>query len=207
MCRCRLQQHHQRWCSSTPIKYLYFDHADVLQKVESEIQSNLCRLFAVVYLAGQQFKVTIDDIIQIQQHIPADVGERICLKKVGCLDHILHPSYYTRRTTPGVLPPAYYPRRTTPVVLPPSYYPPSYYPPSCYPRRATPAVLPPPCYPRRTTPAVLHPSYCTRRTAPVVLHPFNMSINLHCVTNKIYTLPDNCCCQCLRKNSNYIKIS
>ncbi|XP_033643426.1 39S ribosomal protein L21, mitochondrial-like [Asterias rubens] len=55
---------------------------DVLQKVESEIQSNQSRLFAVVYVAGQQFKVTTDDLIQIQQHITADVGERICLGKI-----------------------------------------------------------------------------------------------------------------------------
>ncbi|XP_022094662.1 39S ribosomal protein L21, mitochondrial-like [Acanthaster planci] len=55
---------------------------DVIQRVESEIQSCPSRLFAIVHLAGQQFKVTPHDLIQIQQHIVADVGERITLRKV-----------------------------------------------------------------------------------------------------------------------------
>ncbi|XP_038063439.1 39S ribosomal protein L21, mitochondrial-like isoform X2 [Patiria miniata] len=72
-------------CKSSASNTSVVEHempTDVVQSVEAEIQSGLSRLFAVVFIAGQQFKVTTNDLIQLQQHIPADVGERICLQKV-----------------------------------------------------------------------------------------------------------------------------
>ncbi|XP_071941943.1 large ribosomal subunit protein bL21-like [Antedon mediterranea] len=54
----------------------------VLQNVNSEINSNNGRLFAILYISGKQFKVTTNDLIQTLSHIDADVGDRIRLEKV-----------------------------------------------------------------------------------------------------------------------------
>ena len=40
------------------------------------------RLFAVVHIGGKQRKVTREDIIIVDKHLAADVGQRIRLNKV-----------------------------------------------------------------------------------------------------------------------------
>lgn len=54
----------------------------LLKEVNKEIVQNVGRMFAVVHIGGSQFKVSPEDLIQIQGHIEADMGERICLEKV-----------------------------------------------------------------------------------------------------------------------------
>ncbi|XP_070534687.1 large ribosomal subunit protein bL21m-like [Ptychodera flava] len=54
----------------------------VVSKVNADIQVNASRLFAVVYIHRQQFKITAGDLIQIIDHIEADVGDKIRLEKV-----------------------------------------------------------------------------------------------------------------------------
>ncbi|XP_033101913.1 39S ribosomal protein L21, mitochondrial-like [Anneissia japonica] len=55
---------------------------DVLQSVNSEIDANYSRLFAIIQISGKQYKVTTNDLIQTYSHIDADVGDRIRLEKV-----------------------------------------------------------------------------------------------------------------------------
>ncbi|XP_038160783.1 39S ribosomal protein L21, mitochondrial [Cyprinodon tularosa] len=58
-------------------------HAAVVSAVNQRIQKqDFGRLFAVVHLAGRQWKVTNEDLILIENHIEADCGERIILEKV-----------------------------------------------------------------------------------------------------------------------------
>ncbi|CAM1294518.1 MRPL21 (predicted) [Pycnogonum litorale] len=56
---------------------------DVLRNVNLQISERTHgRLFAVIYLASKQFKVTQDDLILVQQIYHADTGEKIILGKV-----------------------------------------------------------------------------------------------------------------------------
>ncbi|KAK0132723.1 39S ribosomal protein L21, mitochondrial [Merluccius polli] len=58
-------------------------HAAVVQKVNSLITNeDYGRLFAVVHFASRQWKVTNEDLILIENHIPAGCGDRIRMEKV-----------------------------------------------------------------------------------------------------------------------------
>ncbi|TSM20290.1 39S ribosomal protein L21, mitochondrial [Bagarius yarrelli] len=53
-----------------------------IEKVNSVLEKReLGRLFAVVQFAGRQWKVTNEDLIQIENHIQAECGERLLLEK------------------------------------------------------------------------------------------------------------------------------
>lgn len=56
---------------------------DILNKINEQAKNKLCgRLFAVVHVAGKQFKITESDVIVIEGHWPPDVGDKIRLDKV-----------------------------------------------------------------------------------------------------------------------------
>uniref|UniRef100_A0A3Q0RSY8 Large ribosomal subunit protein bL21m n=1 Tax=Amphilophus citrinellus TaxID=61819 RepID=A0A3Q0RSY8_AMPCI len=58
-------------------------HAAVVSTVNQRINcQDFGRLFAVVHFAGRQWKVTIEDLILIENHIEADCGDRIRMEKV-----------------------------------------------------------------------------------------------------------------------------
>ncbi|XP_060117181.1 large ribosomal subunit protein bL21m-like [Heteronotia binoei] len=58
-------------------------HNDLLQKVNELIANQQYgRLFAVVHFASRQWKVTSEDLILIEGHIPAECGDRIRMEKV-----------------------------------------------------------------------------------------------------------------------------
>ncbi|XP_076879217.1 large ribosomal subunit protein bL21m [Brachyhypopomus gauderio] len=58
-------------------------HEEVVQKVNNLLENGeYGRLFAVVHFASRQWKVTSEDLIQIESHIDADCGDRIVLEKV-----------------------------------------------------------------------------------------------------------------------------
>ncbi|KAM9461184.1 large ribosomal subunit protein bL21m [Clarias gariepinus] len=58
-------------------------HQAVVQKVNSLLEKReYGRLFAVVHFASRQWKVTDEDLIQIENHIDAECGDRILLEKV-----------------------------------------------------------------------------------------------------------------------------
>ncbi|XP_063969881.1 large ribosomal subunit protein bL21m-like [Lytechinus pictus] len=54
--------------------------SDVLSAVRSDI--NQGRMFAIVYISGAQHKVTTGDLVLLQNHIKADVGDIIRLEKI-----------------------------------------------------------------------------------------------------------------------------
>ncbi|XP_033341494.2 mitochondrial ribosomal protein L21 isoform X1 [Megalopta genalis] len=57
--------------------------SDVLSEINKQIATNTTgRLFAVVHVGGQQFKVTESDVIIISGHWPPQPGEKIKLEKV-----------------------------------------------------------------------------------------------------------------------------
>ncbi|KAI4905330.1 hypothetical protein NFI96_015423, partial [Prochilodus magdalenae] len=59
------------------------DEFAVVQKVNTLIEKEeYGRLFAVVHFASRQWKVTSEDLIQIENHIEAECGDRIILEKV-----------------------------------------------------------------------------------------------------------------------------
>nr|XP_033480690.1 39S ribosomal protein L21, mitochondrial [Epinephelus lanceolatus] len=58
-------------------------HAAVVSTVNQRIQQqDFGRLFAVVHFASRQWKVTVEDLILIENHIEAECGDRIRLEKV-----------------------------------------------------------------------------------------------------------------------------
>ncbi|XP_068607473.1 large ribosomal subunit protein bL21m [Brachionichthys hirsutus] len=58
-------------------------HAAVVSTVNEQInQRDFGRLFAVVHFAGHQWKVTNEDLILVENHIPAECGDRIRMEKV-----------------------------------------------------------------------------------------------------------------------------
>lgn len=58
-------------------------HAEVVNTVNQKIhRQDFGRLFAVVYFAGHQWKVTDEDLIMIENHIAAECGEQIRMEKV-----------------------------------------------------------------------------------------------------------------------------
>lgn len=65
------------------------DFTAVAERVNTQLMSqDTGRLFAVVHIGGKQRKVTREDIIIVDKHLAADVGQRIRLNKVllvgGC---------------------------------------------------------------------------------------------------------------------------
>ena len=55
----------------------------VAERVNTQLMSHdTGRLFAVVHVAGKQRKVTVEDIIILDKHLAADIGQRIRLNKV-----------------------------------------------------------------------------------------------------------------------------
>lgn len=70
---------------------------EVIDCVNNQINSGTHgRLFAVVHLAGKQFKITAEDMILVQANMPANIGEKLVLEKillVGSKDFTLvgHP--------------------------------------------------------------------------------------------------------------------
>ncbi|XP_041641403.1 39S ribosomal protein L21, mitochondrial isoform X3 [Cheilinus undulatus] len=58
-------------------------HSAVVSAVNQKIlQQDFGRLFAVVHIAGRQWKVTPEDLILLENHIDAECGERIRMEKV-----------------------------------------------------------------------------------------------------------------------------
>ncbi|XP_060625969.1 large ribosomal subunit protein bL21m isoform X3 [Anolis sagrei] len=58
-------------------------HREIVQKVNELIATGQYgRLFAVVHFASRQWKVTDEDLILIENHIPAECGDRIRMEKV-----------------------------------------------------------------------------------------------------------------------------
>ncbi|XP_053490130.1 39S ribosomal protein L21, mitochondrial [Ictalurus furcatus] len=58
-------------------------HQAVVEKVNGLLERREHgRLFAVVHFASRQWKVTSEDLIQIENHIEAECGDRIQLEKV-----------------------------------------------------------------------------------------------------------------------------
>ncbi|XP_018331594.1 39S ribosomal protein L21, mitochondrial [Agrilus planipennis] len=56
---------------------------DVIQKVSNQIANNQQgRMFAVVHVAGKQFKITTGDLIVIEGYWPPDIGDKLNLNKV-----------------------------------------------------------------------------------------------------------------------------
>ncbi|KAI4463659.1 50s ribosomal protein l21 [Holotrichia oblita] len=70
-----------------------FNPEEVIEKVNKQIAANeQGRLFAVVQIAGKQFKVTAGDVVVIEGYWPPTVGDKISLDKVllvGGLDFSL----------------------------------------------------------------------------------------------------------------------
>ncbi|CAN9510710.1 unnamed protein product [Ophioblennius macclurei] len=58
-------------------------HAHVVSTVNRRIERrDFGRLFAVVYFAGRQWKVTDEDLILVENHIEAECGDQIRMEKV-----------------------------------------------------------------------------------------------------------------------------
>lgn len=59
---------------------------ETISKVNQEIAANeQGRLFAIVQVAGKQFKITNGDVIVIEGYWPPDVGDKINLDKVNII--------------------------------------------------------------------------------------------------------------------------
>ena len=63
----------------------------MIEKIQSQLTSpDLGRLFAIVHIDDNQRKVTPEDILVMQCHIQAEVGEKILLNKVCVLVSLCH---------------------------------------------------------------------------------------------------------------------
>ncbi|KAJ8966022.1 hypothetical protein NQ317_001973 [Molorchus minor] len=79
-----------RLYSNQPTPYEVIDpdaqknvNQEIFQQVNNQVESkNQGRLFAVVHVAGKQFKITDGDVIVIEGYWPPDVGDKITLDKV-----------------------------------------------------------------------------------------------------------------------------
>lgn len=57
---------------------------DIIDRIDSELATGeVGRMFAVIHAAGKQRKITTDDIIVLDKHITADVGEHIRFNKAS----------------------------------------------------------------------------------------------------------------------------
>jgi len=55
----------------------------IISEINEQIESkNHGRLFAVIHIAGRQFKITEEDVIVIRGHWAPDIGDRLRLEKV-----------------------------------------------------------------------------------------------------------------------------
>ncbi|XP_053124010.1 39S ribosomal protein L21, mitochondrial isoform X2 [Hemicordylus capensis] len=58
-------------------------HRELVEKVNELIAAgHYGRLFAVVHFASRQWKITNEDLILIENHIPAECGDKIRMEKV-----------------------------------------------------------------------------------------------------------------------------
>lgn len=53
-----------------------------MKKIHAQLQNKKLPLFAVVHVAGKQFKVTHGDLIVIEGYWPPNAGEKLTLDKV-----------------------------------------------------------------------------------------------------------------------------
>lgn len=62
----------------------FFNHSSgVIEEINNQVLSkNTSRLFAVIALAGKQFKVTENDLIVVQGYWPPNPGDKLRLEKV-----------------------------------------------------------------------------------------------------------------------------
>ncbi|RZB40433.1 39S ribosomal protein L21, mitochondrial, partial [Asbolus verrucosus] len=86
--------------SSVPTPYEIIDaqedrkaYQEIVNNVNKQISENKQgRLFAVVHVAGKQFKITEGDVVVVEGYWPPDAGDRISLDKillVGAADFTL----------------------------------------------------------------------------------------------------------------------
>lgn len=65
----------------------FFDILEVFNKVQELVKSNKQgRLFAVVHVAGKQFKVTEGDVVIVEGYWAPSAGDKISLDKVCTYD-------------------------------------------------------------------------------------------------------------------------
>ena len=61
-----------------------FVFSAISEQIQTQLnEHNVGRLFAVVHIDGKQRKITAEDIIVLNNHIAADIGEKIVLNKVS----------------------------------------------------------------------------------------------------------------------------
>jgi len=62
---------------------IIFSFVEFIDSINDKIESNECgRLFAVLHIAGKQFKVTSGDIIIVQGNWAPDIGDLLRFEKV-----------------------------------------------------------------------------------------------------------------------------
>lgn len=72
----------------------YHFYPEIVQKVNELIATGQYgRLFAVVHFASRQWKVTSEDLILLNNDIPAECGDRIRMEKVSFILAIALSSY------------------------------------------------------------------------------------------------------------------
>lgn len=80
--RCYFKFLHFNILSSPKLQYIFL-LSDVINEINKQIATKATgRLFAIIYLAGQQFKVTENDIIIVSGHWPPQPGDKLNLEKV-----------------------------------------------------------------------------------------------------------------------------
>ncbi|KAK2183551.1 hypothetical protein NP493_306g00034 [Ridgeia piscesae] len=75
----------KQFSTSVSVKYTDEDDvsSDIIEKIDSQLATGeVGRMFAVIHAAGKQRKITTDDIVVLDKHIAADIGERIRFNKV-----------------------------------------------------------------------------------------------------------------------------
>lgn len=83
------------YCHLTAVKMRI---AGVVDLVKQQVATgNTGRLFAVVHVGGQQFKVTENDVILLHHNRPLDIGDRIRLEKVCNVDMLSDCSLFDDR--------------------------------------------------------------------------------------------------------------
>jgi len=75
---------YDRYVFPEPPKIISEEEHDAVCDVVNTCISNSVgrRLFAVIMVSGQQFKVTQDDLVRVDGYLDADIGDRIRLEKV-----------------------------------------------------------------------------------------------------------------------------
>ncbi|XP_055950110.1 39S ribosomal protein L21, mitochondrial-like isoform X2 [Argiope bruennichi] len=66
---------------------------EIIGKINTHIKEKTHgRLFAIIHLHENRYKITNEDIIAVDAYFPANIGDKICLEKillVGCSDFTL----------------------------------------------------------------------------------------------------------------------